>query len=110
MKELSLKSIEKEYNKTFSFHYFRMIISLILCSAFFIVTLLIINDSLFFGYDYIDLTFITLCLIIDLFFTLNQTVIKQTLKCFNKRKEEDDNVPRMFLELSATRDKVENKV
>ena len=26
------------------------------------------------------------------------------------RKEEDDNVPRMFLELSATRDKVENKV
>ena len=91
MKELSLKAIEKEYNKTFSFHYFRMIISLILCSAFFIVTLLIINDSLFFGYDYIDLTFITLCLIIDLFFTLNQTVIKQTLKCFNKRKEEDDN-------------------
>ena len=91
MKELSLKSVEKKYIRTFTFHYFRMSISLILCSAFFIVTILIINDSLFFGYDYIDITFITLCLIIDLFFTLNQTVIKQTLKCFNKQTEEDDN-------------------
>ena len=91
MKELSLKSVEKKYIRTFTFHYFRMSISLILCSAFFIVTILIINDSLFFGYDYIDITFITLCLIIDLFFTLNQTVIKQTLKCFNKQTEEEDD-------------------
>lgn len=91
MKELSLKSVEKKYIRTFTFHYFRMAISLILCSAFFIVTILIINDSLFFGYDYIDITFITLCLIIDLFFTLNQTVIKQTLKCFNKQTEEEDD-------------------
>jgi hypothetical protein len=91
MKELSLKSVEKKYIRTFTFHNFRMSISLILCSAFFIVTILIINDSLFFGYDYIDITFITLCLIIDLFFTLNQTVIKQTLKCFNKQTEEEDD-------------------
>ena len=91
MKELSLRSVEKKYIRTFTFHYFRMAISLILCSAFFIVTILIINDSLFFGYDYIDITFITLCLIIDLFFTLNQTVIKQTLKCFNKQTEEEDD-------------------
>ena len=86
IKEVSLK---KEHNKTFSFHYYRMIVSLFLCSAFFIVTILIINDSLFFGYDYIDITFITLCLIIDLFFTLNMTVIKQTLKCFKKETEEE---------------------
>ena len=86
IKELSL---EKDYNRTFSFHYYRMIISLILCSFFYIITLLIINDSLFFDYDYVDITFITLCFIIDLFFTLNITVVKQTLKCCRKDMDED---------------------
>ena len=86
IKELAL---EKEYNKTFSLHYYRMLISLFLCSFFYFLTLLIINDSLFFSFDYIDLTFITLCLVIDLFFTLNRTVIKQTLRCFMKDKEEN---------------------
>ena len=90
-KNIKELSIEKEYNKTFSFHYYRMLVSLILCSSFYIITLLIINDSLFFGYDYIDITFITTCLIIDLFFTLNLTVIKQTLKCFKKENEEEND-------------------
>lgn len=94
IKELSL---EKENHRTFSFHYYRMIISMILCSFFYIITILIINDSLFFDYDYVDITFICLCFIIDLFFTLNLTVIKQTLRCCKKEKEneyddfEDDN-------------------
>lgn len=86
IKELAL---EKDYNKTFSLHYYRMLVSLFLCSFFYCLTLLIINDSLFFSFEYIDLTFITLCLIIDLFFTLNRTVIKLTLKCFRKDKEEN---------------------
>jgi len=87
IKELAL---EKDYNKTFSLHYYRMLISLFLCSFFYFLTLLIINDSLFFSFEYIDLTFITLCLVIDLFFTLNRTVIKQTLRCFRKDKEENN--------------------
>jgi heme/copper-type cytochrome/quinol oxidase subunit 2 len=88
IKELSL---ERENNKTFSMHFYRMLVSLVLCSAFFIVQILIINDSLFFGESYIDLTYITLCLIIDLFFTLNRTIIKQTLKCCKKGQDMDDN-------------------
>ena len=80
---------EREYQKTFSLHFYRMLLSLFLCSLFFLVTLLIINDSLLFSYDYIDLTFITLCLFIDLFYTLNRTVVKQTLKCFRKDNEDE---------------------
>jgi hypothetical protein len=89
IKELAL---EKDYNKTsFSFHYYRMLVSFLLCSFFYFLTLLIINDSLFFSFEYIDLTFITLCLVVDLFFTLNRTVIKQTLRCFRKDKESKDD-------------------
>ena len=89
IKELSL---ENENHKTFTFHYYRMIFSLILCSIFYIITLLIINNSLFFNIDYIDIIFITLCLIIDLYFSLNITIIKQTIKCCKKNNEEENNV------------------
>ena len=88
IKELSL---EREYNKTFSFHYYRMLVSLILCSFFYIITILIINDSLFFNYDYIDITFIIMCLIIDLFFTLNITIVKQTVKCCKSEIVEEES-------------------
>ena len=87
IKELSF---ENENHKTFTFHYYRMCFSLILCSFFFIITLLIINDSLFFSFDYVDIVFITLCLIIDLFFTINITIVKQTIKCCKRNKQEEN--------------------
>ena len=89
IKNIKEESVEREYKKTFSLHFYRMLLSLFLCSTFFVVSILIINDSLFFPYEYIDLTFITLCLIIDLFYTLNRTVIRQTMKCFKKDDENE---------------------
>ena len=68
-----------------------MLVSLILCSFFYIITILIINDSLFFNYDYIDITFIIMCLIIDLFFTLNITIVKQTVKCCKSEIVEEES-------------------
>ena len=91
IRNINKESVEREYMKTYSLHFYRMLLSLFLCSIFFLVTLLIINDSLFFPYEYIDLTFITLCLVIDLFYTLNKTVIKQTLICINKEKEDEND-------------------
>ena len=90
LKNIKRENVEIEYQKTFSLHFYRMLFSLFICSVFFLVSILIINDSLFFPYEYIDLTFITLCLFIDLFYTLNRTVIKQTLKCFKKDEEADN--------------------
>ena len=90
LKNINGDNAEIEYKKTFSLHFYRMLFSLFICSLFFLVSILIINDSLFFSYEYIDLTFITLCLFIDLFYTLNRTVIKQTLKCFKKDDEIDN--------------------
>lgn len=89
IKELSLTK-----NNTFAhlLHFYRMLGSLFLCSLAFLITLLIINDSLFLNDDLIDLCFISVCFAIDLFYTLNYTVIKQTLiifGCKNEQRETD---------------------
>ena len=73
-------------------HFYRMVASLFFCSLAFLVTLLIINDSLFLDDDNIDLCFITVCLIIDLFFTLNSTVLKQTLILLGCRSEDEKDI------------------
>ena len=80
--------------KDFSKHFFRIFISLILTTMSFLIVILIINDSLFFDDDLIDLCYITICLILDLFFTFNKTVIKETYKlfCCKKDMEEKDKV------------------
>ena len=69
-------------------HFYRMIVSLFLSSIAFFITLLIINDSLFVDDDFIDLCFITTCLVLDLFYTLNSTVIKQSLILFGCKQEQ----------------------
>ena len=84
IKELSLSK-----NSTFAHlvHFYRMVGSLFLCSIAFLITLLIINDSLFLNDDYIDLCFISICLLLDLYYTLNYTVVKQTLIIFGCKEE-----------------------
>ena len=81
--------------KDFSKHFFRIFISLIITTISFLIVILIINDSLFFDDDIIDLCYITICLILDLFFTFNKTVIKETYKlfCCKKDVEENENDP-----------------
>ncbi len=90
-KNIKESALENESNRTFSIHYYRMLISIILCSAFYIVSILIINDSLFVDDDYIDIAFVSLCFLIDLFFTLNRTVVKQTLSCCRKEIDDENN-------------------
>ena len=73
--------------KDFSRHFFRIFFSLIITSLSFFVVILIINDSLFLDNNLIDLFYIIICLIVDLFYTFNKTVIKETIKllcCKNK--------------------------
>lgn len=72
-------------------HFYRMIVSLFLSSLAFLVTLLIINDSLFINDDFIDLCFIIVCLALDLFYTFNSTVIRQTLILCRCKKNEEKN-------------------
>ena len=82
-------SLNNENKKSYEKHFYRMIFGLFLNSLVFLVTLLIINDSLFLNDDYIDLCFIIICFAIDLFYTLNAIVIKQTLILFRCKKEKD---------------------
>ena len=89
IKELSLTN---NSSKAHLLHFYRMILSLYLSSLFFLVSILIINDSLFLDDNYIDLSYIIICLGMDLFYTMNKTVVKETknlLSC-NKEKEDDE--------------------
>ena len=76
--------------KDFSKHFFRIFISLIITTISFLIVILIINDSLFFEDDLIDLCYITICLILDLFFTFNKTVINETYKLFCCKKDMEE--------------------
>ena len=77
--------------KDFSKHFFRILISLIITTISFLIVILIINDSLFLEDDLIDFCYITTCLILDLFFTFNKTVIKETYKLFCCKKDLEEN-------------------
>ena len=88
LKNIKELFVIKENISAYVWHFYRMLASLFFCSLAFLITLLIINDSLFMDDDEIDLCFITVCLILDLFYTLNSTVIKQTLILFGCRVEE----------------------
>ena len=89
LKNIKELSINKSSTIAHLLHFYRMIVSLFLVSFAFLVTLLIINDSLFIDSDdSIDLLFITICFILDLFYTLNYTVVKQTLIIFGCKQEQ----------------------
>ena len=105
IKELSSKIV----NAAYLLHFYRMFFSLFLSSFAFIITLLIINDSLFVDDDFIDLCFIITCLAIDLFYTLNSTVIKQTLIIFKCSKEEERETDFSFNEENDINDLNENR-
>jgi len=84
IKELSLN--ENNNISGYLVHFYRMLFSIYLSSIMFLVSLLIINDCLFVSDFHIDLCFVVLCLIIDLFYTMNSTVINQTLILFGCKK------------------------
>ena len=85
---------EEKNVENFSGHFFRIFFSLFVVSISFLTVILIINDSLFLDDNLIDLSYIIICLIVDLFYTFNKTVIKETYKLFFKKgnkKGEDKN-------------------
>jgi len=86
IKELSLTN---NSSKAHLSHFYRMIGSLYLSSLFFLVSILIINDSLFLDDTYIDLFYITNCLVMDLFYTFNKTVVKETKSLFSCQNDEE---------------------
>jgi len=77
--------------KDFSNHFFRIFISFIITTISFFIVIIIINDCLYLEDDLIDLCYITICLILDLFFTFNKTVIKETYKLFCCKKDMEEN-------------------
>lgn len=83
--------VTNKKTKNFSRHFFRIFFSIIITSVAFLIEILIINDSLFLDDDLIDLCYIILCLVIDLFFTFNITVIKETINLFSRKKNKDLN-------------------
>ena len=63
-------------------HYMKIFLMFIFNSLAFIESYLIIYDKLPVPNDYIDLVYLITCLIIDLFYTLNKIIYKETLKIF----------------------------
>ena len=77
--------------KDFSKHFFRIFVSLIFTAISFFIVILIINNSLDLSDDWIDLCYISICLILDLFFTFNKSVIKESYKLFCCKKDTEEN-------------------
>lgn len=94
IKELYLRRVNIT---AYLFHFYRIFVSILLSSFAFLASILIINDSLFMGFEYIDLCFISTCLGLDLFYSLNITVLKEIGKLFCCKEEDrltsifDDN-------------------
>ena len=107
IKELSLTN---NSSKAHLGHFYRMILSLYLSSVFFLVSILIINDSLFLDDNYIDLSYITICLGMDLFYTMNQTVVKETKNLFSCNKAKKDNEMPLDVEESEEGDRTQSTV
>ena len=63
-------------------HYMKILLMFIFNSLAFIESYLIIYDKLPVPDKYIDLVYLITCLIIDLFYTLNKIIYKETLKIF----------------------------
>ena len=63
-------------------HFIKILLMFIVNSLAFIESYLIIYDKLPISDKYIDLVYLTTCLIIDLFYTINKIILKETLKIF----------------------------
>ena len=88
IKGLFLKKVKvNKYSK----HYFRIFVSIIITSVAFLVVILIINNSLFLDENLIDLFYIIICLIVDLYYTLSVVVIRETANLFCNKKTEVKN-------------------
>ena len=79
-KQASLGIIE---DLDYGHHNLRIVLMFIINSFMFVESYLIIYDKM--PYDFIDLIYLISCLLVDLYYTLNKIIIKETLKIFCKR-------------------------
>lgn len=80
-KQENQKIMENAYEK----HLIRVILQIIINIMFFVYLILLINKSLGSG-PHKDIIYIILCLIVELFFTINET-LKQIITCSYKERE-----------------------
>jgi hypothetical protein len=66
-------------------HYTKILLMLIVNSLAFIDSYLIIYDELPVPYEYIDLVYISVCLLIDIYYTFNKITYMETLKLFCRK-------------------------
>lgn len=69
----------------YNHHYWKILLMFIVNSLGFIVSYLIIYDIMDVLEEYIDLVYLSICLLIDLFYTFNKIIYKETLKIFCKK-------------------------
>ena len=79
-KEASLGAIE---DLDYGHHNLKIILMFIINSLMFVESYLIIYDQM--PENFIDLIYLISCLIVDLYYTINKIIIKETLKIFCKR-------------------------
>ena len=70
----------------YDYHYTKILLMFIVNSLAFIDSYLIIYDKLPVPYDYIDLVYLSVCLLVDLYYTFNKIIYKETLKIFCNKK------------------------
>ena len=99
---VNIRNLKKERNdieeiKTLNYHFYRFIVDLIITSLTFLYVILLILKALPFKGFAKDLIFILLCLIIELFFTINKELfreLKLIITCTKQKNETDDDNPR----------------
>ena len=90
-------------------HYMKILLMFIFNSLAFIESYLIIYDKLPVPDKYIDLVYLITCLIIDLFYTLNKIIYKETLKIFC-RNIYDKKYPQLKNNSSTSTEDTKNEV
>lgn len=79
--------------KNYLKHFYRILGTLYIFGGLFVLVILIIRNSLFTTDDYIDLTFVICCFLADLFYSINSTIINETLILFGCREREEEDKP-----------------
>ena len=89
-------------------HYMKILLMFIFNSALFIESYLIIYDKI--NIENIDIIYLTTCLFVDLYYTINKIIIKETLKIFcikiyNQKYGINNNRNESFLSSENSEDK-----
>ena len=74
----------------YDYHFSKILLMFIVNSLAFIDSYLIIYDKLPVPDDYIDLVYLSICLIVDFYYTFNKIIYKETIKIFCSKKSSEN--------------------